>query len=66
MRTRKYSDQLKGDCIEKYVGLGMTSTEISKEMNVPGEMVLRWVELYHKGKCQVLPGHSRIIEIIVK
>ena len=66
MRTRKYSDQLKGDCIEKYVGLGMTSTEIAKEMNVPASSVLNWVRLYHKGKCQVLPGNNRIIEIIVK
>lgn len=66
MRTRKYSDQLKGDCIQKYVGLGMTSTEISKEMNVPAPSVLNWVRLYHEGKCQVLPGRSRIIEIIVK
>lgn len=49
-----------------YVGLGMTSNQIAKEMNVPGEMVLKWVELYHKGKCQVLPGYIRIIEIIVK
>ena len=65
MRTR-ISRQLKGKCIEMYVGLGMTSTEIAKEMNVPAPSVLNWVRLYHKGKCQVLPGHNRIIEIIVK
>lgn len=62
----KRSNQLKGICIEMYVGLGMTSTEIAKEMNVPATSVLDWVRLYHKGICQVLPGHNRIIEIIVK
>ena len=65
MTTRR-SRQLKGKCIEMYIGLGMTSAEIAKEMNVPAPSVLDWVMLYHKGKCKLLPGHNRIIEIIVK
>ena len=33
-QRRTYSKALKAECIEMYVGLGMSSVEIGKKMNV--------------------------------
>ena len=63
---RKYSNQLKGECIEMYVGLGMTSTDISKKMKVPAGHVLRWVDKYHRGRVNPTPGYHRELKMIIK
>ncbi len=45
----KYSKQLKGECIEMVVGLGMTAYEVAKQMNVHCQTVDMWVNTLHKG-----------------
>lgn len=63
---RKYSNQLKGECIEMYVGLGMTSNEVGREMGVSPSLVLNWVSTLWFGKAQLRYGHVRTIEMEVR
>lgn len=63
---RKYSNQFKGECIEMYVGLGMTSNEISKRMGVSPCLVLNWVSTLWFGKAQLRYGHVRTLEMEVR
>lgn len=60
-QKRTYSKALKAECIEMYVGLGMTSVEIGKKMNVPSCTVCKWVETLWLGKAQVKYGYTRYL-----
>ncbi len=60
----KYSKQLKGECIEMVVGLGIRPNEVAKQMNVSTQNVLNWVKQHHKGIALVRSHNT--IDIITK
>lgn len=62
-QRRTYSKSLKAECIEMYVGLGMTSVDIGKIMGIDSPLVLRWVHTLWFGKIQVPYGHTRYLTI---
>ena len=63
---RTYSNQFKGECIEMYVGLGMTSNEVGRKMGVSPCRVLNWVSTLWFGKAQLRYGQHRTVEMEVR
>lgn len=63
---RKYSRQLKGECIEMYIGLEMTANEIGRKMGVTPNLVHSWVTKLWQGKVYVRYGRVRSLDMITK
>lgn len=54
---RSYSNQVKAECIEMYVGLGIPVPEIARKMNIPKSTVNEWINRLWFGRVQKRYGH---------
>lgn len=50
LKAKRYSNQQKGEAIERYIGLGESVDIIAREIGCPPNSIQRWITVYYLGR----------------
>lgn len=50
LKAKRYSNQQKGEAIERYMGSGESVESIAREIGCPPNSIQRWITVYYLGR----------------